>query len=151
MAVTQLSVEGRAFSALILSQRVVLEEFERRLRTELDLSFPLFEALFVLNQSSQHRLRMVDIKRRMYVSNSNVTQLIDKLEGLGFVERLDSPTDRRLVLAAITERGRQTAEAGLEIFNATARSLAKLMARSELEKISSGLTKIIAGRLPNNG
>jgi hypothetical protein len=44
-------------------------------------------------------LRMVD-KRLMFVSNSNVTQLIDKLERLGLVERVDSPTDRRLVLAA---------------------------------------------------
>jgi hypothetical protein len=34
---------------------------------------------------------MVDIKRLMFVSNSNVTQLIDKLERLGLVERSGFP------------------------------------------------------------
>jgi DNA-binding MarR family transcriptional regulator len=146
----QLNEEGLALAALLRSHRIVVDAVERRLRAEVGLSFPLFEALFVLKQSAEDRLRMVDVTRSMCVSKSNVTQLIDRLERLGLVARDASPTDRRLVYAKLTERGRQAADEGLEIFNAAAHQyLAQYMTKGELEKTSSGLGKVIAAMEPD--
>ena len=39
------------------------------------------------------------------VAMSTATQLADRLEGLGLVERRADPTDRRVVRLALTERG----------------------------------------------
>lgn len=41
---------------------------------------------------------------------SNVTGLVDRLEARGLVERRPDPADRRVKLAAATERGRSTAQ-----------------------------------------
>jgi DNA-binding MarR family transcriptional regulator len=145
-----LTKSGEALAALLLSQRVMFDAVDRRLRTELGLSFPLFEALFVLSVAPEGRLRMVDIQRRMLVSKSNVTQLIDKLEGEGLVEREASPIDRRLVYAMLTERGPEAVARGLELFNAVAsESFTEFLSKGEIDKITSGLNKVIAGCAPN--
>lgn len=43
---------------------------------------------------------------------SNITQLVDRLEAEGFVQRVDDPEDRRSVRAALTPAGRSLAEDG---------------------------------------
>jgi DNA-binding MarR family transcriptional regulator len=140
---------GEALAALLLSQRVLFDAVDRRLRDELGLSFPLFETLFVLSVAPQRRLRMVDIQRRMLVSKSNVTQLIDKLEAEGLVKREASPTDRRLVYAILTELGPEVVAGGLELFNDVAgETLAKSLSKGEIEKIASGLSKVIDAYAP---
>jgi DNA-binding MarR family transcriptional regulator len=146
----KLTDSGEALAALLLSQRVMFDAVDRRLRAELGLSFPLFEALFVLSVAPEGRLRMVDIQRRMLVSKSNVTQLIDKLEAEGLVEREASPTDRRLVYAILTERGPQVVARGLELFNAVAaEQFSNRLSKGEIEKITSGLAKVIAANAPS--
>jgi DNA-binding MarR family transcriptional regulator len=148
---TKLSQEGLALAAVLRSHRILFEEVERRLRDEVDLSLALFEALHVLAQGPEDRLRMVDVTRRMCVSKSNVTQLVDKLEAQGFVARVQSPTDRRLVYAMLTERGREAAKRGEEIFNSSAKEdFARFMTKGEIEKISSGLTKVITALEPDS-
>ena len=145
----KLTETGEALAALLLSQRVMFDAVDRRLRDELGLSFPLFETLFVLSVAPERRLRMVDIQRRMLVSKSNVTQLIDKLEAEGLVEREASPTDRRLVYAILTERGPEAVARGLELFNAVANEFfTKSLNKGEIEKITSGLDKVIAACAP---
>jgi DNA-binding MarR family transcriptional regulator len=43
---------------------------------------------------------------RLMVHSTSITNTIDLLERDGFVQRIADPTDRRLVLAEITEAGR---------------------------------------------
>jgi DNA-binding MarR family transcriptional regulator len=43
----------------------------------------------------------------LQVHPTSVTSAVDRLESQGFVERVPHPTDRRAVLASITEDGRQ--------------------------------------------
>lgn len=147
----QLTREGLALGALLRSHRVVLEEVENQLQQEVGLSFPLYEALATLAMAPEQRLRMVDVTRRMCVSKSNVTQLIDKLERQELVSRELSPTDRRLVYALLTERGRKAAEQGTEIFNHVANErFAQFMTKGEIEKVAGGLTKVIAALEPDS-
>src|SRR5688572_14218570 len=43
---------------------------------------------------------------------SNVTQLVDRLENDGLVQRVPDPNDRRSVLASVTDEGRRRCKAG---------------------------------------
>jgi DNA-binding MarR family transcriptional regulator len=147
----ELTEESAALGLLLRAHRVLLDEVERRLREEVGLSFPLWEVLVVLAQAPDDRLRMVDVTRRMCVSKSNVTQLIDKLEHQGLVARELSPRDRRLVYAMLTERGRKAAQQGAGIFNAAAKEhFARFLTKSEIDKVASGLTKVIAALEPES-
>ena len=146
-----LTPEGLALGALLRSHRVLLDEVEKQLREKVGLSFPLYEALATLATAPEQRLRMVDITRRMCVSKGNVTQLIDKLERQDLVVREASPTDRRLVYALLTERGRKAAEQGTEIFNRAAKEhFAQCLTKGEIENVASALTKVIAALEPDS-
>jgi DNA-binding MarR family transcriptional regulator len=146
-----LTPEGLALGALLRSHRVLLDEVEKQLRDKVGLSFPLYEALATLATAPEQRLRMVDITRRMCVSKGNVTQLIDKLERQDLVTREPSPTDRRLVYALLTKRGRKAAEQGTEIFNHAAQErFARFVTKDEIENVAAGLTKVIAALEPDS-
>jgi len=57
-------------------------------------------------------LSLSELATRLSCVRSNMTQLIDRLEGDGLVRRVDDPDDRRTVRAALTALGRTQAQAG---------------------------------------
>jgi DNA-binding MarR family transcriptional regulator len=52
-----------------------------------------------------------EIAERLIVSRATVTGLLDSLERQDYIRRLPHPSDRRMILAEITEAGRQAADA----------------------------------------
>jgi DNA-binding MarR family transcriptional regulator len=55
---------------------------------------------------------------------SNVTQLVDRLEGEGLVKRIDDPADRRAVRAQVTRLGRERHAVGAKVVNAVLKAIA---------------------------
>lgn len=53
---------------------------------------------------------MRQVARRLKCEPSNVTGIVDRLESRGLVERRADPADRRVKVAAATERGSATAD-----------------------------------------
>jgi DNA-binding MarR family transcriptional regulator len=51
------------------------------------------------------------------VHPTSVTSAVDRLEAQGFVERLPHPSDRRAVLASITDLGRERSAAATTALN----------------------------------
>jgi DNA-binding MarR family transcriptional regulator len=70
--------------------------------------------------SSQYRLLMlldphegqnlIRLSERMLVARSTITRLIDQLENIGIVQRVDDPDDRRAQRVALTKRGAELRE-----------------------------------------
>ncbi len=50
-----------------------------------------------------------EIADRLIVSRATVTGLLDSLERQSYIRRLPHPSDRRMILVEITEKGRKTA------------------------------------------
>ncbi|AQU68858.1 MarR family winged helix-turn-helix transcriptional regulator [Streptomyces niveus] len=63
----------------------------------------------VLGLLSIQPMPMRRIARKLKCEPSNVTGIVDRLESRGLVERRPDPSDRRVKLAAPTEKGRETA------------------------------------------
>ncbi|THA61460.1 MarR family transcriptional regulator [Streptomyces sp. A0958] len=63
----------------------------------------------VLGLLSVEPLPMRRIAQKLKCEPSNVTGIVDRLEARGLVERRPDPADRRVKLAAPTERGARTA------------------------------------------
>jgi DNA-binding MarR family transcriptional regulator len=72
---------------------------------------------------------------------SNVTQLVDRLEADGLVERKDDPDDRRSILAAITDKGRQRYEVGFRALTAAGKELLKSFQQDEIELLDQLLRR----------
>ena len=92
-----------AEQALVRLMRVgdrLWRESDERFR-HWDLTDNHYNVLRILNGAGEP-LRQVEIGRRMLSSRANVTKVVDHLENLGLVRRLDC-ADRRVNLVELTE------------------------------------------------
>ena len=69
--------------------------------------------LFFLQKNDGSSL--TQISQGLMLENPTVTGLIDRLEKLGYVKRSDHPSDRRIYLVHITEKGKKVANKALPI------------------------------------
>lgn len=68
-----------------------------------NISFPQFFLMAYL--SSEDYLTMSDIAKKMGHSTAAATGLVDRLEKLGYVERVHAAEDRRKIMVRITNKG----------------------------------------------
>ena len=66
-----------------------------------ELTPPQGMLVFILNKHQQ--LKISDISKKMGLSNSTVSSLVDRLESQGLVERIRSDQDRRVVLVQLSK------------------------------------------------
>lgn len=86
-----------------------------------------FNVLMELAASPDGRLSLSEVGRRLIRSAANVTTLVDRLEGDGFVRRVGDPIDGRVTLAQITQSGwRVLRSAARAVFTAERRILREL-------------------------
>jgi DNA-binding MarR family transcriptional regulator len=69
-----------------------------------DLPVPQIRALHVLH--SRENCHMGHLAERLGVAMSTATQIADRLEQRGWVQRVDDPEDRRVVRLTLTDEGR---------------------------------------------
>jgi DNA-binding MarR family transcriptional regulator len=74
-----------------------------------DLSRPRYTIVRSLYLSPDNGIAQSELAQVLRVSGPNITQLIDGLVAEGWVERIVSKVDRRVVLACLTPEGRERA------------------------------------------
>jgi DNA-binding MarR family transcriptional regulator len=94
-----------AATTITRAHQVVLAQIDRALKP-FGLTFSRYEALVLLSFTRNGSLPLGKMAERLMVHSTSITNTIDRLERDGFVRRLPHPTDRRLILAEITEDGR---------------------------------------------
>jgi DNA-binding MarR family transcriptional regulator len=105
-----------AVTSVMRVQQLLLSRVEDTLKPY-GLTFALYEALRLLAFSRTGSLPMGKMGTRLMVHPAAVTNAIGKLEQRQLVQRSMSPTDRRVVLAAITPAGRALAEEATDALN----------------------------------
>lgn len=106
-----------AVTSIVRAQQIVLQRIDTVLRP-LDLTFARYEILMLLSFTKRGALPMTRMGALLQVHPTSVTSAVDRLEIQGFVERRPHPTDRRAVLAVITESGRARGLAATTALNA---------------------------------
>lgn len=84
------------------------------------------------------------LRERLGCVKSNVTQLVDRLEADNLVRRANDPADRRSVLAAITEEGRQSYSAGRRALEEAERQILEGLSASDREQLSGLLGRFVS-------
>lgn len=69
----------------------------------------------VLAYLDEEGLRLADLAQMSGRNKQTIAAIVDELESLGYIRRVDDPTDRRAKLIVPTERGRQRMRLGDEI------------------------------------
>jgi DNA-binding MarR family transcriptional regulator len=85
---------------------------------------------------------------RLACAKSNVTQLVDRLEREGLVQRVPDPLDRRSIFAQITEEGRRRYRAGWQVLGALADGLAAPFTPAERDQLARVLERLDAQASP---
>jgi len=81
------------------------------LQAEHGLSINDYEALYLLSRADDRRLKRVELARRLALTPSGVTRLLEGLEAGGLVERTACPGDLRVAYAELTAAGAAKLEA----------------------------------------
>jgi DNA-binding MarR family transcriptional regulator len=106
-----------AVTSIVRVQQIMLQRIDAVLRP-LDLTFARFEILALLSFTKHGSLPMTRMGTLLQVHPTSVTSAVDRLEAQGFVERLPHPSDRRAVLASITDLGRKRSTSATTALNA---------------------------------
>jgi DNA-binding MarR family transcriptional regulator len=108
------------------------------------LTLAKLAALKALSESGES-LPLSQLAGRLACVKSNITQLVDRLEADGLVERQSDPHDRRARLAALTATGRKACEEGKRLQKEAERKVLGRLSSSEAGQLAALLGKVGTG------
>jgi DNA-binding MarR family transcriptional regulator len=133
-----LGVDGSPVGALIKAHHAISSRLD-------DILEPLglsVAKLGVLRQLSRGQLPLGALAQRQACVRSNITQLIDRMEGEGLVRRVADPDDRRVTRAEITEAGRARLQAGRAAQAEAERDLFRDLSADEVQQLTRLLVRV---------
>jgi len=107
-----------------------------------DINTARYSLLRALYFAEGRRLSQSDIAREMAVTSPNVTQLIDALEGDGYVERVVSETDRRVTFARLTKSGEERCSTLVPAMAGFMEATTEALTTEELQQLAMLLQKL---------
>lgn len=99
-------LEAEAATQLMRVHQIVQLRLDAALR-EFGLTLARYEALVLLTWTHQGPLPLSKLGDRLMIRPASVTNIVDRLVAQGFIERLQHPTDRRVILAQVSDAGRE--------------------------------------------
>ena len=73
--------------------------------------YELLVMLVMNHDKDKTALSVTELSNLLQITPAGVTHLINPLEQAGYIERLQAPNDRRIVLIGLTDKGTKVAEA----------------------------------------
>ncbi len=102
-----------------------------------------FEALYVLSRAEGRRLKRVELARRLLLTPSGITRLLEGLERAGYVERVACPTDLRIAYAQLTGAGRAKLEdASCSHVSSIRALMEEHLTPAEIDRLAEVLAKV---------
>ena len=132
-----------AATSIMRAQQIVLARVDEALRP-FELTFARYEALVLLTFSQRGALPLGKMGERLMIHPTSVTNIVDRLEAQGLVERVGHPTDRRTTLCEITAAGRDVVRRATEAVTAVDLGIVGLTDR-EIADLTELLGKLRLG------
>ena len=132
--------EPTGLFAVLHASSVLESRVEARL-SEVGLSLAKLTALHRLTEAGES-LPLGQLAERLACVKSNVTQLVDRLEADGLVNRTADPNDRRSRLAVLTDAGKAAYSKGSEIKTQIERELFGVLTSAESDTLHQLLGKL---------
>lgn len=118
---------------------------DRDIQLQAGLALAEHHLLAVINEAGEQGIRPTDLQLASTLTKSGLTRAVDRLEGLGFIERRACPSDGRGQLVALTAKGRQKLRRSApEFFQSVARHFADHLNEREIEQLAGAFERIAA-------
>jgi DNA-binding MarR family transcriptional regulator len=102
---------------------------------------PSHSAVFA--QITMEGSRLTDLARGANITPQAMGELVDELEGLGYVERQPDPTDRRAKLIVLTDRGKACIAAGISTIEGIEEQITQTLGERGHRQLRSLLAKLL--------
>jgi DNA-binding MarR family transcriptional regulator len=123
---------------------LLLDGFQHRALDPFGLRFIDFSVLRVLQLAgAPYRASAGELSEIVLRSTGGMTQILDRLEQLGFVQRVTDPSDRRKVLAELTDKGLETAQRASASYARERRRILKSLSGAELDKVDAAVRRLL--------
>jgi DNA-binding MarR family transcriptional regulator len=133
----------RAWTRLLRAYAATARCLSPALLEEHGLTLNDYEALKLLADAEERRMRRVDLAAALSLSASGVTRLLEGLEEDGLVVRATCPHDRRVAYAQLSDEGAGRLRAASCGHAASIRDLLEeTLTESELEELAELLGKV---------
>jgi DNA-binding MarR family transcriptional regulator len=137
--------QQRAWRAFLMGSTALMEQLDRDLRDRHDLSLPEYEVLVRLSESADWELRMAELADSVQNSRSRMTHTVARMERAGLVVRRSCASDRRGVLAVLTDDGyRKLVEAAPDHVESVRTALIDVLAPHDLEVVGRAFGEVLA-------
>ena len=93
-------------------------------------------------EAGDKRMYLKDLEKSLGIGQASVVRMIDKLEILGMVEKLQDEKDARKKYTRLTKRGRACCERAACIWQETEESFTSGLTKAELRELSGLLTRV---------
>lgn len=99
------ATEMTAWRAFIETSHDLVAALDDDLQRNFGITLGDYEVLVFLSEAPDRQMRMCDLAARLHLSPSGLTRRLDGLVRDGFVARVPSQADRRVLHAALTDAG----------------------------------------------
>ena len=142
--------ELRAWQGLLHAHELVIGRLDEELRRGHGISFGAYDVLLRLARAPGRCLPMSELARRVMLSPSGLTRMVDRLVEEGLVRRRPFEADARVTLACLTERGRTRvrAAAGTHLRGIREHFTGRL-SQAQLRSVASALGAIAGPHEPH--
>jgi len=97
--------EQRTWRAFLAATQLVRDQLERELQCDAGMPHAHYEILVNLSEAPDRMLRMSELAERSLSSRSRLSHAVDRLEQIGWIERVECPEDKRGAYAHLTAKG----------------------------------------------
>ena len=123
---------------------LLLDAFQHRCFDAFGLRFIDYSVLRVLHLANRpYRMSPSELTELLLRSSGGMTQILDRLESAGLVERSSDPADRRKVLVGLTAKGLRTAEKANATYAAERDRVLGVLSEGEVRRIDAAVRRLL--------
>lgn len=110
------------WGALLQVHAALVPLMDREVKERTGLSLAWYDILLELSSAAERRLTMSELAERVVLSRTRVSRLVDELDQVGLVCRVENPDDRRSAYCLLTDAGQRRFKAAAPIYLAAIES-----------------------------
>ena len=137
----------KAWNRFLRAHATTSRLLNAQLQKQHGLTINDYEALQVLACAEGRRMKRVDLARRLVLTPSGVTRLLEGLESTGLVARAACPSDLRVTYALLTDAGAaKLREASCGHEGSIKSLMEEHLSPAEIDQLANVLAKVPGGR-----
>jgi DNA-binding MarR family transcriptional regulator len=123
---------------------LLVDAFQHRCLDPFGLLFIDYSVLRLLQLAgAPYRMSPTELSEIVLRSSGGMTQILDRLESAGLVERSPDPSDRRKVVVGLTPDGLRTAERANASYRRAREQLLGALSADEVERLDDAVHRLL--------